>query len=103
MTTQQQQTIERNKAISSKYDKKYNEVQIDCPEHPGRHTATLYKHGHSSEPAGIWECPLGASDSHDCQDFYDDTATSDHMGFQGHYQTETAIKVCEVCEVTLDD
>lgn len=102
MTTQEQ-TIERNKSISSKYDKKYNEVQIDCPEHAGQHTATLYQHGHSTETAGFWECPQGASDMHDCQDFYDDVAITDYMTFGGHNQYETAIKVCEVCEVTLND
>lgn len=36
--------------------------QIDCPEHPGQHKATLGVE--PSETAGIWECPEGSSDSH---------------------------------------
>lgn len=43
-------------------DANYTKV-IDCPEHLGKHKATLYCQGHRY--AGIWECQLtGDSDSH---------------------------------------
>ena len=83
--------------------------QIDCPEHPGQHWATLYCYPHKY--AGIWECGItGTSDSHDHHDDPDaeieiETFTQDHLGFQGHYQTESRGYICggkNGCGITLE-
>lgn len=58
-------TDAERKAQREAWEDKHYTKQIPCPEHPkGKHTATLYEHGHRY--AGIWECPkTGTSDSHD--------------------------------------
>lgn len=86
---------------------------IPCPEHPGgrahwwsirRHQAILFCW--PGKWAGIWECPVsGASDSHEHADYDVESVTSDHMGFEGHYQTESDVYVCggpTGCGVTID-
>jgi hypothetical protein len=77
--------------------------QIDCPEHPGKHTALLYCYPH--QHAGIWECPEGLEDSHEHpeEDLEIEDTVQDHMGFQGHYQTEGKVYVCGICGVTIED
>jgi len=79
-----------------------NTKQIQCPEHPrSEHTATLYTFGH--QYAGIWECPItGASDSHEHEHTHVESVTEDHLGEQGHYQTESSIYVCDDCECQVD-
>lgn len=83
----------------------YDTKEIDCPEHPGQHWATLFCHPHKY--AGIWECGItGTSDTHDHAEPETETATQDHMGFDGHYQTEHQITICggeQGCGVRLDD
>lgn len=79
-----------------------NTKQIECPEHGNVHTATLYVYPH--QHAGIWECEVeGISDSHEHENVYMDSVTQDHMGFQGHYQTEHPVWVCEDCGEVVDD
>lgn len=75
---------------------------ISCPEHPqDSHTAVLYTNGH--QYAGIWECPVtGASDACEHESTHVESATQDHLGVDGHYQTEHSIYVCDNCEVTVD-
>jgi hypothetical protein len=51
------------KAKREKYEDDNYVKQIDCPEHPGQHTAKLYEQGHRW--AGQWECPNGFEDSCD--------------------------------------
>lgn len=79
-----------------------NTKPIDCPEHPGKHTATLYEYPHKF--AGTWECPEGFTDAceHDPERYEIEDTVQDHMGFQGHYQTEGRVYVCGVCGVTID-
>lgn len=76
--------------------------QIQCPEHPqDSHTAVLYTFGH--QYAGMWECPVtGASDSCEHESTHVEEAVQDHLGFQGHYQTEHSIYVCDDCECQVD-
>lgn len=76
--------------------------QIPCPEHAqGDHTAVLYTFGH--QHAGIWECPVtGASDSCEHESTHVESVTQDHLGMQGHYQTESSIYVCDNCECQTD-
>lgn len=76
--------------------------QIPCPEHAqGGHTATLYTFGHKL--SGVWECPVtGASDACEHESTHVEEAVQDHLGFQGHYQTEHSIYVCDDCEETVD-
>jgi hypothetical protein len=76
--------------------------QIPCREHPqGDHTAVLYTFGH--QYAGIWECPItGASDSCEHNDTHVEETVQDHLGAQGHYQTEHSIYVCDDCECQVD-
>jgi hypothetical protein len=87
---------------------------IPCPEHPsGRaHWWDLHKHQAilfcwPGQYAGIWECPVtGSSDSHEHADYEVEEVVQDHMGFQGHYQTESEVYVCggELgCGVTIED
>ena len=75
---------------------------IQCPEHPqASHTAVLYTFGH--QYAGMWECPVtGASDSCEHESTHVEEAVQDHLGFQGHYQTESSIYVCDNCECQVD-
>lgn len=84
------------------YQDQHYTTPITCPEHPNaKHQATLYQHGHRY--AGIWECPKsGASDSCEHESTHVEEAVEDHLGFQGHYQTEHAIYVCDACECTVD-
>lgn len=49
--------------------------QIDCPEHPRAHKATLFCQGHRY--AGTWECPTGLSDSHDHSAHYEVESVED--------------------------
>lgn len=94
-------TLQQIKDNNIAFEDKQYSIEINCPINP-EHKATLNQYPHRY--AGIWECTTcDATDTHECEEFYDDTATSDHMGFQGHYQTETPIKVCVDCEVALDD
>jgi hypothetical protein len=78
--------------------------QIDCPDHKGAklHTATLYCYPHTL--AGIWECnKQGTSGNHRHINYGIETAVSDHMGIDGHYQTETQVYACDDCGVELND
>lgn len=84
------------------YENKHYTDWVDCPAHPGEHSALLYQYPHRH--AGIWECvATGESGSCEHEDTHMDSATQDHMGFQGHYQTEHPIVVCSACEVTVDE
>jgi hypothetical protein len=87
---------------------------IPCPAHPNgrvhwwslsRHKAILFCW--PGQFAGIWECPrTGESDAHEHLDYEIEEVTQDHMGFQGHYQTESEVYVCagpEGCGVTIED
>lgn len=61
-------------------DATYNK-QIDCPEHPGQHMATLSCQGHRY--AGIWDCPVtGDSDSHLHGNYETVTVESDGPRYQ---------------------
>ena len=75
---------------------------IDCPSHPGEHTAELHLYPHKY--AGIWECSeTGESDVHDHSEHYEiETVTSDHLGINGHYQTDREIYVCAIDGVAID-
>lgn len=102
MQTTPKTDAERKAAREAWEDKHYTK-DITCPEHPqARHTAVLYQHGHRY--AGIWECPLtGASDSCEHPNGSEiEVATSDHLGFGGHYQTEHEIYVCVDCGTQTD-
>jgi hypothetical protein len=68
--------------------------QINCPEHPGQHTATLFCAPH--EYAGIWECPTGASDEHDhaAAGYDTEVFTVDTMRNGEHDQYEETGYVC---------
>lgn len=56
------------KAKREKYEDDNYVKQIDCPEHPGQHKASLFCQGHRF--AGIWECPVtGESDTHEHTDY----------------------------------
>lgn len=93
-------TMEQIKANNNAFEDIQYSKKIACPENP-EHEATLYQYPHRF--AGIWECDTcEISDAHECEEFYDDTATTDHLGFQGHYQTETPVQVCVDCEVVLE-
>ena len=78
---------------------------IACPEHPeAGHKAILYCY--PSDFAGIWECPGGTSDTHVHSDLEVKTVTEDHMGIDGHYQTEQRVYVCggsQGCGVVIED
>lgn len=84
------------------HDHTHNTKQIKCPEHPhSDHTATLYLFGHKY--AGIWECAVeGVSDSCTHESLSVEIATDDHLGFNGHFQTESSVYVCDACECTVD-
>lgn len=96
-------TDEERKQQREAWQDKHYTKQIQCPEHAqASHTATLYQNGHRF--AGIWECPVtGASDSceHENGTHVEETV-QDHLGFQGHYQTEHSIYVCDDCEEMVD-
>lgn len=77
----------------------YDQKQIDCPEHLGKHTATLYVYPHKL--AGTWECPTGYSDA--CQH------ESSHVEETESWPTSPVdiprtqlIYVCDACEITLE-
>lgn len=55
------------KAKREQYEDDNYTKQIDCPEHLGQHTATLFCQGHRF--AGTWECPEGFSDTHEHTDY----------------------------------
>lgn len=76
--------------------------EINCPEHPeGDHKAVLYMFGH--QYAGIWECPVtGSSDSCEHESTHIAIGTEDHLGFNGHYQTDHEYYECDACECTVD-
>jgi hypothetical protein len=86
---------------------------IPCPEHPSgrvhwwsrKHEAFLFCW--PGKYAGIWECPAtGASDTHDHSDYEVETVTADHMGADGHYQTEGEVYVCGGplgCGITIEN
>lgn len=73
-----------------------NTKLIECPEHKVEtHKATLYCYPHKY--AGIWECNdnnEGISDTHEHDDYEVEETVEDHLGFQGHYQTESSVYVC---------
>jgi hypothetical protein len=97
-------TDEQRKANREAWEDKNLTVQIPCPEHPqDSHTATLYQFGHRY--ADIWECPVtGASDSHNHDDVETDIeeTVQDHLGINGHYQTEHSIYVYKDCGMQAD-
>lgn len=97
-------TDEQRKAQREAWEDANLTVQIPCPEHPqDSHTATLYQFGHRY--ADVWECPVtGASDSHDHDDepTHVEDAVQDHMGINGHYQTEYSIYVYDSCGMQAD-
>jgi hypothetical protein len=83
-----------------KWEDEHYTKQIDCPEHPGQHTATLYQFGHRY--AGIWECPVtGDTDSHDCQEFKTETAINTYWSqeLEDTIDAEVAVEVCVGCGV----
>lgn len=79
-------------------------MQIPCPEHAqGDHTATLYQFGHRW--ADVVECPVtGSSDSHNHDDLETEVeeTVQDHLGINGHYQTEHSIYVYKDCGMIAD-
>lgn len=94
-------TDAQRKAQREAWEDKHYKEEIDCPLADG-HKAIVYKHGHRF--SGIIECAV--CDFEDaCEHehgLHVESVTNDHMGFQGHYQTESNIYVCDICECQAD-
>lgn len=76
--------------------------QIPCPEHGGKHEATLYCYPHIL--AGIWECGE-LSDTHEHSDYEVETVENWPTGPLDHVY-ESEIYVCGGkygCGVTIED
>lgn len=95
-------TDAERKAKREAWEDKHYTKKIDCFFHEtDSHQATVFQHGHRF--AGVIECDkTGDSDSCEHEETYVDEAVEDHLGFNGHYQTEHSIYVCELCECTVD-
>lgn len=96
-------TNEERKQQREAWEDKHYTKQIQCPEHAqASHTATLYQQG--NRYAGIWECPVtGTSDSCEHENGSEvESVTEDHLGINGHYQTEHEIYVCVDCGTETD-
>lgn len=85
------------------YEDEHYTAKVDCYFHKGKnHTATIHKEPHRY--AGIVECDqTGESDM--CEHNGEkeiETATTDHLGFNGHYQTEHEFYICDICGMEID-
>lgn len=78
-----------------------NTALIPCPEHHGKHQATLYQWPH--EYAGVWECPVsGESDSCPHTMTEQVSVPVNYMSFNGPEQAETSITTCSLCLIQLE-
>lgn len=80
-----------------------DEKQIDCPEHPSEHEATLYCHPHKY--AGIWECDEtgeGISDTHEHDDYQIEEAEHPSSNPDSSYYWTEKYYVCGGCGVAID-
>lgn len=77
------------------------EKMIICPAHPNEnHVAFLYLNG--SRYPGVWECSVtGESESCQHPDTHLEDTCLDMLGFDGHYQFDSQVCVCDNCEVAV--
>jgi hypothetical protein len=73
---------------------------INCPEHPGKHSATLYCFPHRY--AGTWECPMGFEDAHEHENLEVEDTEVDTMRNGEHDTYAAQIYVCADCGVTVE-
>lgn len=72
------------------------EQQFTCPECKIGNKAYV-------EAGGIWACTnCGASGTCDHSDTRIESLTTNHMGADGHYQSETDAYICNWCESITD-
>lgn len=95
-------TDEERKAAREAWEDKHYRVEIDCPEHPGKHKAFLFQHGHRY--AGIWECQVtGESDSHEHSDYEIEEVEHISPNPDSSYYWTERIYVCGGCGVMIED
>lgn len=97
-----QQELESGMDNPDTFSKEEHTKQIDCPAHPGQHTATLYLHPHKS--AGVWQCSVeDISDVCDHEETQLEMATVDVFNpITGHDQRDTVIEICSICGEQID-